>query len=160
MPMAVVSLGSELTAAAVVFAAGVVLGALAHLSLGLLVRVGDEAVWWWELWMRAARLVRGAGIAVALLSGGRWAIARWFPTAQAELDVVLIAVAIMVVWEAGGFVVPVRRLRLSEIRPAGDRPTGAAVTEQRPGARLKQSLADVGSSKTSAEDLEDVSTGY
>jgi hypothetical protein len=88
--------------------------------------MGDELRWWWELWVRAARLVRGAGVALALLAAGGWAIHRWFPTAREELDAVPIALAIMILWEAGGFVVMVSRLRDPYERPIRDLLTGAA----------------------------------
>jgi hypothetical protein len=105
--VAVVSLSRELNSAGAVFGVGVALGILLKILLGPLCylegEMGDDVRWWWQLWLRAARVVRGAGVALALVAAGRWAIHRWFPTAQHELDVALIGLAIMVLWEAGSF---------------------------------------------------------
>ena len=150
-PVAVVSLGQELTDAAVMFAAGVALGTLAHALLELVVRLGDEAVW-----IRSARLVRGAGLALALVAAGRWAAHRWAASIQRELDVVLIAVAIMLLWEAGGFTVNVRSLRAPRVR-LPDPPTGAGNVEPLPARRFAE--ADVEDVLSDLGKLKDASSG-
>jgi len=140
----------------VVFATGVARGALALIALEVFIRLGNDGAEWSGLWMRFARLVRGAGVALALVAAGRWAIHRWFSPAAAELDVVLIAVAIMLLWEAGGFAINVRQLRSPKVR-LPDPPTGAGNVEALPVRRF--TAADVEDVLSDLENLRDASSG-
>jgi len=94
--------------------------------------------------------------ALALLAAGRWAGHRWFSTVTAELNVVLIAVAIMVLWEAGGFAINVRQLRAPKVR-LPEPPTGAVSVERLPVPRPSE--PEGGDALLNVGKLRDASSG-
>jgi hypothetical protein len=121
------SISTQLTVAAVIAAGGLFVGWVVWGSISLFGHLGEPGYAAWRLMVRVCRLATGIGVALAIVVAGRWAIRRWFGPAAGELDVVLVALAVMVVFEAGGFIVPIRatdRVRV-EVIPERSRPTGA-----------------------------------
>lgn len=121
------SLGTQLTVAAVIAGGGLFVGSAVWGSISLFGHLGEPGYAAWRLIVRVCRLATGIGVVLAIVVAGRWAIRRWFASAAGELDVVLIALAVLVVFEAGGFIVPMRamdKLRV-EIVPDRRRPMGA-----------------------------------